>query len=93
MQVFKTAHPDLSQFDPKKCVLRSEVEARRAALAQCDVKLVEKTPHSGAAELRKQPSLKDMVTLQRGNRLSITPVTPRQWSTIVKLAAGKAPPA
>jgi predicted RNA-binding protein with PUA-like domain len=34
-----------------------------------------------------------MVTLQRGNRLSITPVTPRQWSTIVKLAAGKAPPA
>ena len=31
-----------------------------------------------------------MRVLQRGNRLSITPVDPKEWSFVVKLAARKA---
>jgi predicted RNA-binding protein with PUA-like domain len=30
-----------------------------------------------------------MITLRRGNRLSITPVTADEWKAIVKLAAKK----
>jgi predicted RNA-binding protein with PUA-like domain len=30
-----------------------------------------------------------MVTLRRGNRLSITPVTPAEWKAVEKLAKGK----
>ena len=92
VQVVKPAHPDLSQFDPKSPYfdVKSRPEAPR--WLNVDVKLVEKTRLVSLDELREQPALKDMVTLQRGNRLSITPVTPRQWSTIVKLA-GKASPA
>jgi predicted RNA-binding protein with PUA-like domain len=34
------------------------------------------------AELREQPALSGMRVLQRANRLSITPVDPREWSFI-----------
>jgi len=35
------------------------------------------------AELRDYPELADMRLLQRGNRLSITPVDPIEWRFIV----------
>jgi predicted RNA-binding protein with PUA-like domain len=34
-------------------------------------------------ELREQSQLEDMIILRRGNRLSITPVTPAEWQVIV----------
>jgi predicted RNA-binding protein with PUA-like domain len=37
--------------------------------------------------LRAARGLEDMVTLRRGNRLSITPVTPAQWRIVERLAA------
>jgi predicted RNA-binding protein with PUA-like domain len=36
-------------------------------------------------ELRAQRALADMRVLQKGNRLSITPVTAGQWRTIERL--------
>jgi predicted RNA-binding protein with PUA-like domain len=30
-----------------------------------------------------------MIVLRRGNRLSITPVTPAEWKIVEKLAIGK----
>jgi predicted RNA-binding protein with PUA-like domain len=36
--------------------------------------------------LRETKGLQDMVTLRRGNRLSITPVTAAEWRIIEKLA-------
>ena len=36
--------------------------------------------------LRSDPALADMVVLRRGNRLSITPVTPAEWGVIRALA-------
>jgi len=30
------------------------------------------------------PALEDMVTLRRGNRLSITPVTAAEWKAVLK---------
>jgi predicted RNA-binding protein with PUA-like domain len=39
----------------------------------------------GLAELRGEKKLKKMQVLQRGNRLSITPVTEVEWSCILGL--------
>jgi len=47
---------------------------------------VRKTRLIGLPELRATPGLEDMVTLRRGNRLSITPVTPAEWKIVEKLA-------
>ena len=52
-----------------------------------DVKLVRKTRLLPLDELRLRPELADMVILRRGNRLSVTPVTPAEWKAIGKLLA------
>jgi predicted RNA-binding protein with PUA-like domain len=43
----------------------------------------------GIAELRGQKALRKMQILQRGNRLSITPVTAAEWDCIIGLLARK----
>ena len=48
-----------------------------------DLKFVSKTRAVGIPELRLQPALAKMQTLQRGNRLSITPVTEAEWNAIM----------
>jgi predicted RNA-binding protein with PUA-like domain len=65
-------------FDPK-----SKRESPRWSLV--DVKFVEKTRLMPLDEMRNHPALAGMVTLKRGNRLSITPVTPAEWRAVLKL--------
>jgi predicted RNA-binding protein with PUA-like domain len=36
--------------------------------------------------LRETPSLADLTILQRGNRLSITPVSPAHWEQAIQLS-------
>ncbi len=46
---------------------------------------MKKTRLIGLPELRAHPGLSDMRILQRGNRLSITPVTAEEWAVIESL--------
>jgi predicted RNA-binding protein with PUA-like domain len=50
-----------------------------------DVKLVKKTALLPLATMRESKALASMVVLQRGNRLSITPVTAAEWNAVLKL--------
>jgi predicted RNA-binding protein with PUA-like domain len=44
---------------------------------------VKKSRLVSIGELRSRPELGSMRVLQRGNRLSITPVEPREWDFII----------
>jgi predicted RNA-binding protein with PUA-like domain len=50
-----------------------------------DVKLVRKTRLLSLKEMRETPELESLRILQRGNRLSITPVDPKEWFYILNL--------
>ena len=54
-----------------------------------DIQLVQrfKVPVTLAA-LRKQPELESMQVLRKGNRLSVQPVTKREFDAVVKLGKG-----
>ncbi len=55
-----------------------------------DIEFVEKFPEVLALEaLKKSPALKDMPVVQRGQRLSVQPVTPAQWKTVLALQQGR----
>jgi predicted RNA-binding protein with PUA-like domain len=47
------------------------------------VRIVKKTRLVGLDELRAHPELAHLRALQKGNRLSITPVDPAEWKFIV----------
>ena len=85
VEISRLAYPDATQFDPKSAYYdpRSPRDAPR--WVNVDVKLVRKTPLIGVQALRETKGLQDMVTLRRGNRLSITPVTPAEWKIIERL--------
>ncbi len=86
VKVAKLAYPDATQFDPKSEYFDPQATRERPRWFNVDVKLVAKTCFVPLAELRGHKALAGMQLLKRGNRLSITPVTPAQWSFIMRLA-------
>ena len=84
-EVASVAYPDDTQFDPTSHYfdVKSKLDAPR--WAHVDVKLVRKTPLLSLAAMREAPSLATMRVLERGNRLSITPVTADEWRAVLAL--------
>ncbi|MDZ7653077.1 MAG: EVE domain-containing protein [Burkholderiaceae bacterium] len=81
-EVASTAYPDATQFDRKSKYYDAAAKREEPRWVHVDVKALKKTRLVGIAELRAHPELADMVILRRGNRLSITPVTPSEWRFI-----------
>ncbi len=84
-EVSRLAYPDQTQFDPKNNYFDPKATPVTPRWFNVDVKLVKKTRLVGLKELRSHPELERMRTLQKGNRLSITPVDPREWEFIIEL--------
>jgi predicted RNA-binding protein with PUA-like domain len=89
VEVSALAYPDATQFDRKSPYFDPKATREEPRWFNVDVKLVEKTRLVSLAELRAEPALTNLITLQRGNRLSITPVESGDWKRVCKLAAKK----
>ena len=83
-EVSTPAYPDATQFDPKSPYFDPKATSETPRWFNVDVKLVKKTRLMPLSELRGYPELANMRILQRGNRLSITPVDPAEYAFIVK---------
>jgi predicted RNA-binding protein with PUA-like domain len=84
-EIVSTPYPDASQFDAKGKYYDPKATPEQPRWVSIDVKGTRKTRLLPLAELRTIPALEEMAVLQKGSRLSITPVTAAQWKTIVKL--------
>lgn len=85
VEVARAAYPDATQFDRKSEYYDPKAARDNPRWVHVDVRLVKKTPLLEIAELRRHRELADMRVLARGNRLSITPVTPAEWKFILSL--------
>ena len=83
-EVASTSYPDETQFDPHSKYYDPKATPENPRWMMVDVRAVKKTRLMPLAELRAHPELADMQILQRGNRLSITPVTPAEWRCIIR---------
>jgi predicted RNA-binding protein with PUA-like domain len=83
-EVASTAYPDATQFDPKSHYHDPKSTPEAPRWVHVDVRLRRKTKLLPLADLRAAPELASMRILQRGNRLSITPVTPDEWQAVLK---------
>ena len=84
VEVSKAAYPDASQFDKTSPYYDAKATRATPRWLNVEVKLVKKTRLVPLAELRARRDLATMRTLQPGNRLSITPVDPREWTIITR---------
>ena len=86
-KVAKAAAPDVTQFDKKDKHFDSKSKPDNPLWVCVEVKFVKKLDLIPLAALRGAPELSEMRILQRGNRLSITPVADAEWEFITtKLA-------
>ena len=88
-RVSRLAYPDATQFDRKSKYHDPKATPAAPRWFNVDVTFVKKTRLISLAELRAHDELATMRVLERGNRLSITPVDPAEWDFAVKLAMKK----
>jgi predicted RNA-binding protein with PUA-like domain len=86
--IVKDGYPDATAFDPKHHHYDPESKADAPRWYVVDVKLVRKFRRIITLdELRQHAAkkLKDFVLLRRGNRLSVMPVTQKDWEFVLTL--------
>ncbi|MDH3590099.1 MAG: EVE domain-containing protein [Gammaproteobacteria bacterium] len=88
VKVVRQAYPDHTAFDPDDHHYDPKSDPDDPRWFMVDVRIVRKFARIiSLRELRKNANraLSDMVILRRGNRLSVTPVTKKQWDFITSL--------
>ena len=87
-EVVKEAYPDHTQFDPDSKYYDPKATPDKPRWFMPDVRYVKHFPRMVTlAELRDVPGIEDMPLLNR-SRLSVQPVTDKQWEIVTQLAEG-----
>lgn len=85
--VAREAYPDPTQFDPSAKYYDPKSSPDKPRWVVVDVKAVRKLPRIVTlAEIKRHEKLADMIVVQKGQRLSVQPVTRREFELIVALA-------
>lgn len=86
-EVVREGYPDHTAFDKKDPHHDPKSKADAPTWYMVDVKAVKPFPRMiSLGELREVAALKGMVLLQKGSRLSVQPVTKKEWETICAMA-------
>ena len=88
VSIVKDGYPDATAFDPKHHHYDPDSKADAPRWYVVDVKLVRKFRRIITLDDLRQHAakkLKDFVLLRRGNRLSVMPVTQKDWEFILTL--------
>jgi len=79
--------PDPTQFDPTSEYYDPKSSKDDPRWITRDIKFVKKLPRQvNLSELRETPGLESMAVVQKGQRLSVMPVTEEEWKVVLRLA-------
>ena len=86
MKIAREGYLDHTAFDPKQKYFDPKSDPDKPRWYMVDVKHVRKLKRViTLTELKSHTQLSDLQLVKRGNRLSIMPVTKKQWDFIVSL--------
>ena len=87
MEVVSEAYPDPTQFDLNSDHYDQKSDPEQPRWLLVDVQFTKKYPCVVTlAELKANPRFSDMPLVQKGNRLSVMPITKQHYQAITKLA-------
>jgi len=85
-KVVRAAYPDHTQFDPKNIHYDPQAMREKPIWDMVDLRAIKPLRKPVPLDaLRKTKGLEKMPLLRRATRLSVMPVTPKEWEIIVKL--------
>ncbi len=86
-EVVKEGYPDFTAFDPEDKHYDPKSKKDKPTWYMVDIKLKEKFKNPVTLEeIKANPKLRNMKLVQRGNRLSVMPVTKQEFEEIVKMS-------
>lgn len=85
VEITREHYPDPTQFEANDPHFDPKSPRDNPRWSTVDVTLVRKTRLVSLAELKAHPGLEGMIVLQKGNRLSVTPVSEAHWNLIQAL--------
>jgi len=86
MEIVKEGYPDPTAFIPKHKYYDPKSKPEKPTWYLVDVKFKRKLKRTiPLIELRDKKPLQKMHLLQKGNRLSVMPVTKKEWEYILSL--------
>lgn len=89
MKVIRTAEPDPAAWDKGSEYFDPKASPENPRWVRVQVQFVEKFAHLvSLAQMKADAALEGMLVVQRGSRLSITPVEQRQFEHIAGLGRG-----
>jgi predicted RNA-binding protein with PUA-like domain len=89
-EVVRAGHPDPTAFDPSSEYHDPKSDPANPTWYQVSIRAVKAIdPPLGLPRLKEIPELAGMELLRKGSRLSVQPVTEREWKAITALAGGK----
>lgn len=87
-EVVRAGYPDHTAFDPAHPYFDPDSDPAHPTWYMVDVRAVSPLPRPVTLpELKAAPALADMALLRVG-RLSVVPVTPAEWETVLAMARG-----
>jgi len=90
LSVSSEPYDDPTQFDPKSEYFDAKATREKPIWQLVDVAWAKDFKNFVSLEtLRADPALTDLITLKKGNRLSITPVTAADFKHICRLGGAK----
>jgi predicted RNA-binding protein with PUA-like domain len=84
-RVASSAYPDASQFEQGGKYFDPKATLEQPRWISVDVAAVARGRYLPLTEMRGVPELEDMVLLQKGSRLSVSPVTVGEWRKVLAL--------
>ena len=86
MEIVSKAYPDHTAFDPSEKYFDSKSDPDNPRWLMVDVRYIRHLDRMiTLGELRQQKQIADMKLLQRGNRLSVLPLSKREWQYILEI--------
>lgn len=85
-EIVKEAYPDFTAFDPENSHYDPKSKKDSPTWFMVDIKFVKKFSHAVSInEMRENKKLQNMKLLQRGNRLSVMPLSKDEFNEIIKM--------
>lgn len=86
VEVTREGYPDHTAFDPDSKYHDPQSDPDQPRWMMVDVRFVKKLSRTiGLQELKANPALAGMRLVQKGNRLSVMPVSRREWELILAM--------
>ena len=86
MEIASKAYPDHTAFDPSEKYFDRKSDPENPRWLMVDVRYLRHLDRMiTLSELRQQKKIADMKLLQRGNRLSVLPLSKKEWQYILDM--------